>query len=55
MLDIYVYADETSYDCDIFKYKVIIQFKWGDAHNAFSKHSRVDKPIVSQTDRASTH
>ncbi|KAG0697706.1 hypothetical protein DFH29DRAFT_811311 [Suillus ampliporus] len=49
-LDICVYANGTSHGCDISKSEVIIEFKWSDVHDAFSKHPGVDKPIVSQTD-----
>ncbi|KAG1767305.1 hypothetical protein EV702DRAFT_1050408 [Suillus placidus] len=49
--DVCVYADGTSHGCDISKSEVIIEFKWTDAHDAFSKHPRVDQPLVSQTDK----
>ncbi|KAG2743365.1 hypothetical protein P692DRAFT_20878758 [Suillus brevipes Sb2] len=51
MPDVCIYADGTSHGCDISKSEVIIEFKWADAHDAFSKNPRVDKPIVSQTDK----
>ncbi|KAG1793679.1 uncharacterized protein HD556DRAFT_1237612, partial [Suillus plorans] len=49
--DVCVYADRTSRGCDISKFELNIEFKWNDAHNTFSKHSGIDKPIVSQTDK----
>ncbi|KAG1802899.1 uncharacterized protein HD556DRAFT_1304139 [Suillus plorans] len=49
--DVCVYADGTSHGCDIFKTEIHIEFKWNDAHDAFSKHPEVDDPIVSQTDK----
>ncbi|KAG1762982.1 hypothetical protein EDD22DRAFT_846735 [Suillus occidentalis] len=51
MPDVCVYADGTSHGCDVSKAEVIIEFKWGDAHDAFSKNPRVDIPVVSQTDK----
>ncbi|KAG2740028.1 hypothetical protein P692DRAFT_201728696, partial [Suillus brevipes Sb2] len=52
MLDICVYADGTSDGCDITKAEVHIEFKWNDALDAFTRNPGVDKPIVSQTDKA---
>ncbi|KAG1822761.1 uncharacterized protein BJ212DRAFT_1263384 [Suillus subaureus] len=49
-LDVCVYANGTSHGCDISKSEVIIEFKWTDGHDAFSKNPAVNKPIVSQTD-----
>ncbi|KAG1803843.1 uncharacterized protein HD556DRAFT_1303841 [Suillus plorans] len=49
--DVCVYADGTSRSCNISKFKLNIEFKWNDAHDTFSKHSGIDKPIVSQTDK----
>ncbi|KAG1866120.1 hypothetical protein F4604DRAFT_1928133 [Suillus subluteus] len=47
--DVCVYADGTSHGCDISKFELSIEFKWNDAHDAFSRD--VDKPIVSQTEK----
>ncbi|KAG2057288.1 hypothetical protein BDR06DRAFT_832956, partial [Suillus hirtellus] len=36
---------------NISKAEICIKFKWNDTHDAFNKDSKVDKPIVSQTDK----
>ncbi|KAG2107656.1 uncharacterized protein F5147DRAFT_774104 [Suillus discolor] len=45
--DVCVYADGTLHGCNISKFKVNIEFKWNDVHDAFRKHPGVDQLITS--------